>query len=121
MSADLTLSTLRKLPQVQRLIDDERSAALVAAHGRTPVLQALRAELDALRTALRSGAAEDDATNPGSPHRRRGRPAGAGGRAGAAPRRQRHRNRPAHQSGPRPAGAGGDGRRHRRSGGLYEP
>lgn len=64
MSADLTLSTLRKLPQVQRLIDDERSAALVAAHGRTPVLQALRAELDALRTALRSGAAEDDATTP---------------------------------------------------------
>lgn len=62
MSADVTLSTLRKLPQVQRLIDDERTATLVAAHGRTPVLQALRAELDDLRTALRSGAADDDAT-----------------------------------------------------------
>ncbi|PWC36571.1 hypothetical protein TSO352_12240 [Azospirillum sp. TSO35-2] len=50
------------MPQVQRLIDNERTAALVAAHGRTPVLRALRTELDALRTALRTGAT--DAATP---------------------------------------------------------
>lgn len=64
MNADVTSSTLRKLPQVQRLIDDERTAPLVAAHGRTLVLQAFRAELDALRTAMRSGTAGGGATPP---------------------------------------------------------
>lgn len=57
-------SALRLLPQVQRLMDSAEAAPIVAAHGRAPVLKAVRDRLDDLRSLLRAGEADATATAP---------------------------------------------------------
>jgi L-seryl-tRNA(Ser) seleniumtransferase len=53
-------NALRQLPSVDRLLQEEAVAALVAAHSRPLVLAAIRAALDAERAAVRAGAPPRD-------------------------------------------------------------
>ncbi|HUD41719.1 MAG TPA: L-seryl-tRNA(Sec) selenium transferase [Dokdonella sp.] len=48
------------LPALDRLLGDAAVAALIARHGRTPVVAALRAELDRLRVRARTGMLRHD-------------------------------------------------------------
>jgi L-seryl-tRNA(Ser) seleniumtransferase len=50
-------SLLRRLPQVQRLLETPAADALCAEFGRSPATEALRAALDAARAQIRTGAA----------------------------------------------------------------
>lgn len=47
--------TFRQLPQIHALLESEQAAPLVGRHGRGAVAYALRARLDEIRDALRSG------------------------------------------------------------------
>jgi len=51
-------SLLRQMPQVERLLSGAEMAGLAAAYTRSEVADALRAELDALRAGVQSGAVE---------------------------------------------------------------
>jgi len=55
-----TRNALRQLPSVDRLLQEEAVAALVAVHSRPLVLAAIRAALDAERAAVRAGAPPRD-------------------------------------------------------------
>ncbi len=48
-----------RLPSIDRLLNDEAVAALVATHGRTPVLGATRRTMERLREAITEGAQPD--------------------------------------------------------------
>ncbi len=48
-----------RLPSIDRLLNEEAVAALVAAHGRAPVLSAARRTLERLRGAIAAGATPD--------------------------------------------------------------
>jgi len=52
---EVSHATLRGLPQVQRLLETQRAAALIAQFGRTAVTEALRSTLDHARVQARAG------------------------------------------------------------------
>ena len=55
MSAGPDAAAASDLPALDRLLGDAAVAALIARHGRTPVVAALRTELERLRTRARAG------------------------------------------------------------------
>ncbi|PZQ19808.1 MAG: L-seryl-tRNA(Sec) selenium transferase [Rhodanobacter denitrificans] len=55
MSVDPDAAAASDLPALDRLLGDAAVAALIARHGRTPVVAALRTELERLRTRARAG------------------------------------------------------------------
>ncbi len=61
MSAGADTAAASDLPALDRLLGDAAIAALIERHGRTPVVAALRAELDRLRTRARAGTLRRDA------------------------------------------------------------
>ena len=50
-------NAFRDLPQLQRLLESAAATALIAEHGRAPVVEALRRALDGARTAIAGGEA----------------------------------------------------------------
>ncbi len=54
------MEALRRLPSVDQFLSSSDGQTLVAAHGRKPVTEALRAELDEMRAAIRAGSAPGD-------------------------------------------------------------
>jgi L-seryl-tRNA(Ser) seleniumtransferase len=61
MSAGADTAAASDLPALDRLLGDAAIAGLIERHGRTPVVAALRAELDRLRTRARAGTLRRDA------------------------------------------------------------
>ncbi|WP_448192581.1 L-seryl-tRNA(Sec) selenium transferase [Azospirillum sp. sgz301742] len=57
-------AVLRGLPQVERLMGSAEAATLIAAHGRSPVLRAIRRCLADLRVQLREGRGDACAASP---------------------------------------------------------
>lgn len=57
-------TVLRALPQVERLMASAEAAALIAGHGRPPVLRAIRDRVAEVRSAARDGAADPLAASP---------------------------------------------------------
>lgn len=61
MAVDTDLAAAGDLPAIDRLLGESGVVALIDVHGRTPVLAALRAELDRLRAHARAGRLRRDA------------------------------------------------------------
>jgi len=58
------VTILRALPQVERVMASAEAAALIAAHGRPPVLRAVRARIAELRAEARAGSSDLHAASP---------------------------------------------------------